>query len=70
MTPARRAPRQAAAASPALLERINRNAAGIDCGAETHYVAVPPDRAASAGARFWHLHAACTRWRTGWGSVR
>ena len=28
----------------ALLERINPNAAGIDCGAETHYVAVPPDR--------------------------
>ena len=46
MTPARRGPRQTAAASPALLERINRNAAGIDCGAETHYVAVPPDRAA------------------------
>ena len=30
--------------SPALLERINPTAAGIDCGAETHYVAVPPDR--------------------------
>lgn len=52
MTPARRGPRQAAAASPALLERINRNAAGIDCGAETHYVAVPPDRAAPAVRAF------------------
>ena len=28
----------------ALLERINPNAAGIDCGAEMHYVAVPADR--------------------------
>ena len=27
-----------------LLERIQPNAAGIDCGAEHHYVAVPPDR--------------------------
>jgi len=31
------------AARPALLERINPHAAGIDCGAATHYVAVPPD---------------------------
>jgi transposase len=27
-----------------LLERINVNAAGIDCGSAVHYVAVPPDR--------------------------
>jgi transposase len=27
-----------------LLERVNANAAGIDCGSESHYVAVPPDR--------------------------
>jgi hypothetical protein len=27
-----------------LLERIEPDAAGIDCGAEHHYVAVPPDR--------------------------
>jgi transposase len=27
-----------------LMERINPNAAGIDCGAEHHYVAVPEDR--------------------------
>ena len=27
-----------------LLERVNHNAAGIDCGSETHYVAVPPER--------------------------
>ena len=29
---------------PSLLKRINRDAAGIDCGSETHYVAVPPER--------------------------
>jgi transposase len=27
-----------------LLERVNHNAAGIDCGSEAHYVAVPPER--------------------------
>ena len=27
-----------------LLERVNVNAAGIDCGSAVHYVAVPPDR--------------------------
>jgi transposase len=30
--------------SPSLLERINPDAAGIDCGLATHYVAVPRDR--------------------------
>jgi transposase len=30
--------------SPRLLDRINPNAAGIDCGAAEHYVAVPSDR--------------------------
>lgn len=30
--------------SPSLLERINPNVAGIDCGSEEHYVAVPTDR--------------------------
>lgn len=30
--------------SPTLLERINLDAAGIDCGSKEHYVAVPPDR--------------------------
>jgi len=30
--------------SPSLIERIKPNAAGIDCGSEQHYVAVPPDR--------------------------
>jgi len=30
--------------SPSLLDRINPNAAGIDCGSAEHFVAVPPDR--------------------------
>ena len=36
----RRTPR----VSPSVLERININAAGIDCGSAEHFVAVPPDR--------------------------
>src|SRR5881628_3753435 len=30
--------------SPSVLDRINQNAAGIDCGSAEHFVAVPPDR--------------------------
>jgi transposase len=30
--------------SPAVLDRLNLNVAGIDCGSAEHYVAVPPDR--------------------------
>ena len=30
--------------SPSVLDRINPNAAGIDCGSAEHFVAVPPDR--------------------------
>jgi transposase len=30
--------------SPSTLERINLNAAGVDCGSTEHFVAVPPDR--------------------------
>ena len=33
--------------SPALLDRINPDAAGIDCGSAEHYVAVPADRSPS-----------------------
>ena len=39
-----RASRRTRRPSPAVLERINPDAAGIDCGASTHVVAVPPDR--------------------------
>jgi len=42
--PNRRLPQKNSAAGPSLLERMNPNAAGIDCGAATHYVAVPADR--------------------------
>ena len=46
--PQRRRPwKKPGAAGPSLLERINPNAAGIDCGADTHYVAVPADRDAT-----------------------
>src|SRR5438445_3204524 len=40
----RRPHRKKPAAGSSLLERLNPNAAGIDCGAATHYVAVPADR--------------------------
>src|ERR1700674_4917346 len=30
--------------SPSVFERINLNAAGVDCGSAEHFVAVPPDR--------------------------
>ena len=30
--------------SPSVLDRINPDAAGIDCGSTAHFVAVPPDR--------------------------
>ena len=36
--------RKPSASGPSLLERIQPNAAGIDCGSDTHYVAVPADR--------------------------
>ena len=35
------------ASGPSLLERINPNAAGIDCGSAAHYVAVPTNRDAA-----------------------
>src|SRR5205823_3193015 len=34
------------------LRQINPNAAGIDCGSESHYVAVPADRDAEPVRRF------------------
>jgi transposase len=44
MKPHRRPHRKQPATGPSLLERMNPNAAGIDCGAAAHYAAVPPDR--------------------------
>lgn len=39
--------RKQPASGPSLLERMNPNAAGVDCGSEAHYVAVPPNRDAA-----------------------
>lgn len=41
-----------ARSSPAILDRINPNAAGLDCGAAEHVVAVPPDRDAQSVQTF------------------
>ena len=40
----RRRPSAKPRTSPAALERLHPNAAGIDCGSAEHFVAVPPDR--------------------------
>jgi transposase len=40
----RRHPSPKPRTSPAALERLHPNAAGIDCGSAEHFVAVPPDR--------------------------
>ncbi len=40
----RRRSTRASRRSPSVLERIQVDVAGIDCGAAEHYVAVPPDR--------------------------
>jgi transposase len=45
-------PRRAGGRSGQALRRIRKDAAGIDIGSETHYVAVPPDRATPAVRRF------------------
>ena len=42
--------RREGGAEPAGLSQLNLNAAGIDVGATSHYVAVPADRAEAAGA--------------------
>jgi transposase len=55
--PNRRRHRTKPSASPSVLTRINPNAAGIDCGSDTHYVAVPPDRDATP-VRAFHAFTA------------
>ena len=47
MKHAQRRPWKQPASRPSLLERIQPNAAGIDCGSAEHYVAVPADRDAT-----------------------
>lgn len=48
----RRRHRSHARRSPSVLERINPDVAGIDCGADEHFVAVPPDRDAEPVRHF------------------
>ncbi len=50
---------------PSLLERINPNAAGIDCGSEAHYVAVPADRDPSPVRSFQPSRQISIAWPTG-----
>jgi len=52
MKHSQRRPRKPSASGPSLLERIQPNAAGIDCGSAEHYVAGPADRAATPGRSF------------------
>src|SRR5438046_6626535 len=47
MKPHLRPDRKQPASGPSRLERLNPDAAGIDCGSAMHYVAVPPDRDAT-----------------------
>ncbi len=42
--------------TPSLLERIQPDAAGIDCGERSHFVAVPVERDPQPVARVPHLH--------------
>ncbi len=56
--------------SPSVLERINPNAAGIDCGSGEHYVAVPPDRdphPVQSFRTFTHDLVRLANWLTGCG---
>ena len=47
------------------LSQLNLNAAGIDVGATSHYVAVPADRAEQPVQEFEAFTRTCTVWRTG-----
>ncbi len=51
------------------LSQLNLNAADIDVGATSHYVAVPADRAEPPVQEFEAFRRTCTVWRTGWRSV-
>ena len=43
--------------SPSVLDRIQVDVAGIDCGASEHYVSVPPDRDPTPIQSFWTFTA-------------
>jgi hypothetical protein len=61
----RRRPSPKPRVSPSVLERLNPHAAGIDCGAAEHFVAVPPDRDRHRCDRFRRLPAICIASPTG-----
>ena len=54
----------------AQLEQLNLNAAGIDVGADAHWVAVPPDRDAQPVHSLGRLRPISMPWPSGDGSVR
>src|SRR5690242_21780816 len=49
--------RPVAAQAQPKFNKVNGNAAGIDCGSDEHYVAVPADRDPEPGRRFGALTA-------------
>ncbi len=58
--------RRQSSAKPEGLSQLNLNAAGIDVGATSHYVAVPADRAEQPVCESSRLsRRTCTVWRTG-----
>ena len=54
---------------PAGLSQVNLNAAGIDVGASSHFVAVPEDRWEPPVREFHAYTADLYRLRTGWPSA-
>ena len=50
---------------PAELSRVNLNAAGIDVGASSHFVAVPEAAGNSRCANLRPSRLSCTAWPTG-----
>ncbi len=55
---------------PAQRSQVNLNAAGIDVGATSHFVAVPQDRAEQPVREFAAFTADYIAWRTGWPSAQ
>ena len=61
--------RRESRAKPEGLSQLNLNAAGIDVGATSHYVAVPADRAEQPVRELRLSRRTCTVWQTGWRSA-
>ena len=68
--PKRERVRQTARPSSSLLERLQAAAAGIDCGPNSHFVAVPPDRAPQPVRAFRSFTAELERLADGLGQCR